>query len=1141
MAGEDPFAFVAAEQPKPVKHRHNWKGKLFSKDKNGHKSTDQQVEDFLNTARHNHQTQLPPRAVPPAPRIDVSVSQRWPASHETPSASPHSSPPSAHDLVPPASTFRSAPKKPHRRGLKVSFSRHAPDVIGEGGDECEVPTVEIYRSHHRSRSQSSVQGGSQQGYAPYPGQSRAPELHLDTSMPGRRPDGITISNEPPTPEDDSPRGAPRNPLLLNTQDADFLMALSSGHRDARLSLRNSPDPNSFARRVQAKMRAEEGRALQHRREEPMSPDNAENDIRAQQENLPLRPSINSQLTSLSADTDDVSLNVSLRASPVPAVHERPSDTPEPTLPSVLPTAAPVQVLSPPPRSVLRGGDHSSDYGSRPTSRDSRGKAPSPGPKMTLRSAASAVGDSAFAEFAAYAERSYPLFRLAAANSKPVLETPLAEWIRTAVWWFLRGRSRLEAAVRSRKHNLAEAARQAVVDLAKSLWINQEIVPQLAEIARYGQGGVDALLAIASSTGDQYLADTLGLHQGMMSHLRALTMSMKRNNIIAAAPEQDVLDQRLDTSVWIKYPQFTPDVVTILSGATKSMVVDRAAKANTAEMMPLSDTPRFFTYGSMFVSAYVSSGDDDSDQYAIPCVLSIIRDRGDWYVLAAISSQNDLVNIVIQSDRKKGPTWDDVQWQVKSFSIEVRLPRGFRLDVVFDESDFKIIWNIVKYTRRIEESLQPEPGERVLFENTLKVFQYMDPGTPKAFPAEPIQRCRIRLFEKFVTLTTGTGKREAHRGFRLSVVTSPKVKTLSNVQHALGEGTPIVYGYLRGEDGSPAFLLNVTEDGRTRSMLMTFHEVAERTTLHSLLLGMVPSDKEFKISDIPVRSFAIEQPADVFSGQPAITHLQFPAGAASVIDQEPGFVEHGYGPTILSEHLRTFVSTEWGSVTDRVNIGPGELKIGLDVGKKTVLNVYRPPQEDMTISVAENLVAKDYPETVTKLLQLMKSTPLVRKYEFASLQDLHTFQAALTGFKVLYDGMASTFAISRRRMVVPIYKKWEANMARIQVIQQDRTIQLLAFFADFSHGKSMNFVLKSTDTLESFGRTGKFGIRIVDAKFALPRTGDESAPYVCLDMPEYPSEHDDIDIAFDTESERTNFRSVIPATMKEPSRMKSLRR
>lgn len=40
---------------------------------------------------------------------------------------------------------------------------------------------------------------------------------------------------------------------------------------------------------------------------------------------------------------------------------------------------------------------------------------------------------------------------------------------------------------------------------------------------------------------------------------------------------------------------------------------------------------------------------------------------------------------------------------------------------------------------------------------------------------------------------------------------------------------------------------------------------------------------------------------------------------------------------------------------------------------------------MTISIAENLVKKDYPETVTKLLQLVKTRPMVRKYEFASLQ------------------------------------------------------------------------------------------------------------------------------------------------------------
>lgn len=930
MAGEDPFAFVAAmpampAEPKQSK-RHQWKEKLFSKDKN-HGSTDQQIEDFLSTARpqpvSSYQAQQSPQRGIPAPRIDVSVSQRWPGSHELSHASPQS-PASSHEIMPPAGAFNSVPKKPHRRGLKVSFSFESPDVIGEGGDECDTPTREISRSRNRSKKRSSEYGDEGYGYQPYGSHGQAPELRVDTTMRNmrNRPDGTTINNDPPTP-DDSPQGSSWRPLLMqNTQDADFLVALNSGQRGSRLSFRESPDSNSFAKRVQAKMRAEEGQALQHHFDDPSSPDHAEPEIRAHQEALPVRsarPSLNSQV-SLNAEADNASLNVSLRKSPVLAVHhQQPAELPEPTLPFVSSEAA--QTLSPPQRSMLRDNANVADHGSRPQSRDNRTTASSPQPpKMSLRSAANAVSDSAFAEFVAHVERFYPLFGLAANNFKPVTEIPLTDWIRTSVWWFLRGRSRLETAVRARKHNLAEAARQAVIDLGKVLWISQEIIPQLAEVVRYGEGGMDALIALANSAGDQSLADTLGLHQGMMSHLRALTMSMKRNNILTGAPDDDMLDHGLDTTVWVKYPHFTPDVAAILSGATKSIVIDNSAKVNIADMMPLGDTGRFFSYGSMFVKAYVSSADDDSQRYSIPCVLSIIRDRGDWYVLAAISSQNQLVNIVIQPDRKKGPTWDDVEWHVKSFSMQVRLPRGFELDVVFEEGDFKMIWNIVKYTRKIEESLLPEPGERVLFENTLKVFQYMDPGTPKAFPAEPMQRCRIRLFEKLVTVTSGMGKRDAHRGFRLSVVTSPKVKTLSNVRHALGEGAPIVYGYLRGEDGSPALLLNVTEEGRTRSMLMTFHEIPERTTLHSLLLGMVPSEKEFKISDIPVRSFAIEQPADMFSGQPAVAHLQFPAGTASIVDQEPGFVDHGYGPTILSEHLRAFVSTEWGSVTDRVNLG-----------------------------------------------------------------------------------------------------------------------------------------------------------------------------------------------------------------------------
>lgn len=103
------------------------------------------------------------------------------------------------------------------------------------------------------------------------------------------------------------------------------------------------------------------------------------------------------------------------------------------------------------------------------------------------------------------------------------------------------------------------------------------------------------------------------------------------------------------------------------------------------------------------------------------------------------------------------------------------------------------------------------------------------------------------------------------------------------------------------------------------------------------------------------------------------------------------------------------------------------------------------------------------------------------------------------------------------MVVPIYKRWEANSARLQIVKYDKATQLVAFFKDFNHGSCMNFAMKGTDAFESFTRSGMYYIRIVDAKFALPMNEDDPKnQFVCLDMPEYPGEHDDITIGFETE-------------------------
>jgi hypothetical protein len=119
------------------------------------------------------------------------------------------------------------------------------------------------------------------------------------------------------------------------------------------------------------------------------------------------------------------------------------------------------------------------------------------------------------------------------------------------------------------------------------------------------------------------------------------------------------------------------------------------------------------------------------------------------------------------------------------------------------------------------------------------------------------------------------------------------------------------------------------------------------------------------------------------------------------------------------------------------------------------------------------------------------------------------------------------------MVVPIYKRWESSSVRIQIVQQDNIIQLLAFFEEFSHADAMNFQLKSMDVFEKHEKNGKFLLKLVDAKFALPveeRKGEGKIGqaegkrggwagarrrFVCLDVIEYPGEHDDVTVGFDS--------------------------
>ncbi|KAK2744919.1 hypothetical protein FQN55_006481 [Onygenales sp. PD_40] len=1161
-----------------------WRGKLFSKEKQPKISLDAQVDDFLGNARstpsplpppssplppskqpsvshrsqyqHPQQPQQPPprQALPSAPRLNVAISKHWPDSSDLSNRSPTL--PSLNPRDAPFTHPTSPPKKKRdRKGLRVAFTNGAPDIIGEGGEEADDPTKDVVRVY-RSRSHSAASNAAESSHA-----------HAENADPYRDDSATGTSWDDSHPgKHGSPDEPSWKPLMKNAHEVDFLLSIGSGAgagEDApkRLSFRDSGDPNSFARRVQERMRAEEGQALQQARPDSPtagSPQPHELELPPNETILPMRPSVTTNVSDAprqERSPDSGSFWGSIMSA-LPSesrsnwqTNNNHSTTPTPT------TLNNSHPATPPPPYLRQGAESAADSVHSVESQPPN-DAPKPRDPVSMKkawkAAASQLTDGALADFSTIATQYNEMFSIAAENVKPSMETSLSEWVRASVWWFLKGRADLESSMRSQPSSAGgnsppghDQTKQGVLNLAKSWWINQHIVPQHPELSRFGRMSTDTLMAVATTAGDQRISTLLGLHQTTLTHLRALALSMKRNNILPSALDGMNLPRGIDTAIWVRYPFFAPDISAVLSGnVTRSMLVETSRKVpDIADVMPLGDTNRFFSYGRMFVEVYLSSSEDDSQQYAIPCVLSIVRDRTEWNVLASITSQNELVNIMIQGDKKQGPTWADVEWQVRTCSMRVRLPRGFELDVQFAQPDFKTIWKIVEYTHKTEESLQPEAGETLLFEDVLKTFQYMDSSPTKAFPPESSPRCRIRLFEKSVTITEGTGSRKAHRGFRFIAVTSPKVKTLSSVTHILGDSTPIVFGYLRGDDGAPALLIKIQESGASRSMLLTFHEQEERAKMHSLLLGVTPLQGEVKTPDIPMRSFLMEQPADKNGLSQAVTHLKFSSPSAAVINIMPGYYDHGHSSTILSEHLRVFVTSNWGSVTDRINIGPGEMKIGLDVNIPTGMSIMRPGQLDLGVSVAENLVPKEMGDNMLSFMKTARTTPIIRRYNFSSVQDLHRFQQAVTGFKVLFDGTASLFTISRRRMVVPIYKKWEATKVRLQVIEQEKIVQLVAFFADFSHGQCMNFVLKSTDIFETFNhRSGKFGVKIVDAKFALPKPDEhESAGFVCLDFPEYPAEHDDITIAFDSENDRADFQSVMPGSVKEPSRMGSLRK
>ncbi|KAH6606618.1 hypothetical protein Trco_005771 [Trichoderma cornu-damae] len=1113
---ESAQSYMATDEGKSSK-RGRLMGKLFGgKDRKAEETNNSSLDAFLSSADTLNVTHPPPPLPPQAslPKLDTSIS-RFPQALAVNQQAQQNRP-----LAPGAGIQVRSPKRsprPSRRGLSVRFAESHPDVIGEGGDESEIPTIEV--SRRKSERQPAPPIPPQNRPKPPPTRPSYSSNDAASSQDDFVPKLISRTQTGYSsiygPEPDT-RSLPKT--RTNSSLSQERQATLDPGRNLSAGLLGAPGRNdekrkSFIEIQQAQMALAEGRAF-----------------------------------AKAARTASAASEHDWGEKKLPSSREL-NDSPEPTTPDA--QGKPTTEYSP----VASMSTNSSTYSSpnNPTSPNSMRDIPRrpsgsqteppprPPPSMASRALSVRVTDAAAASeslktFIARSRHLFALFRLHAEQVRPLSACSQTQVARGSLWWFLRGRMGLEAAIRDRpttpqsQMQLDLDRQQAHSNLAKSYWLCQEVLPDLVE----SQGLAP----------DPEVADVA---HNLVTALTKLAISMKRNQIMP--PEDAVLPQTIDKSIWVEYPPLSQDMVALLTGNWGGGLTAMQHPMTYLELLdafPVGDTADTFCYGRLPAEVFLMEQGRENKQLRFLCMLSLVRPTKQSGLIFVVSSQDGNIQLPIQ-DRTNaaGPSWEDIRWRPEISTFDLRLPRGFKLALQLAQSDYRMLYNMYDYASKLQATLQPRPDEQVVFRSTLRSFQYLDADpNSRAFPKEPIPSCDVALFEKLRKENGPQGQRSWHTGLRIAVVTGPKTRTACGVSHTYPPPLPVQFGFFRAEGDLPAFSVKF-ENGRQKGrMVMVFGDEKERARFHSLLTGtsIEPGEKVF--ADVQVAGVTIAQSLREPLGMAPFSRLQWKAGR--VVNDEYSS-EGDAAPTVLADRLRIVLEHQYGTITDRINVEPGELRMRLEVSNAKVLKLLRQPQQDVTIAIAESQVGKDVPRNMWDSLQLIKLNQTIRSIEFNNLKDLHAFQFAVFGFEVIFDALAVTFAIARRRMVVPIHKKWEAGYTRIQVIkQEDKQLQLLAFFEEFSHGHCMNFVLKGTDLYEAFHRGSKSGIRFVDAKFPLPRLpadkdGDyDDMAFVCLDLPDLPGEHDDISIMFENEEDRDRLAQCLPAPIKGSSRISRMK-
>ncbi|KAL2023453.1 hypothetical protein VTK56DRAFT_2449 [Thermocarpiscus australiensis] len=1106
---------IAVHEDGRASRRGRIMGKLFGRDRDRKNTYDDagNLNDFLHGPADKLQVT---HAGPPVlAKLDTKSATRYPSALNL----NRPDEPQQQDLAVRTRSHDSGNRP--KKGLVVRFADTYPEIIGDGGEECEVPVLEISKR-----------------------KTQRPQPVAAATTPAR-PVDVGDGSQKALVEAKA-RPALLDPGPLRRAQTGLLASPAAGQDERR---------RSFIEIQQAQMREAEGRAFA----EAVRAASGDRSKRDGGTSSPPFPDPEREPT-VAASSDSVQppvLQSSDQGSQPPPVlaHGPPQKPRMPQIPPPPPeteqapssqishtSASPlsnsperlkrVQRLGNSPVSLYSAASSfhhpSASLGQESKNSDYGPPAQAQQGISSFQDVVLAASEDAMNTFVTRTRHLFELFRLHAESVRPLISSTPHDLARAALWWFLTGRAALEVAIRERpatpeserKNEMVK--QQAYTDLAKGYWLVEEVIP---EVVGSGRSTVDSEAENVRTT--------------LISSLRKLAVSMKRNGFLP--PEEAFLPQTVDRTIWVDYPSLTQDIKSLLWGSSSSALAQspQATSGMTIlESLPLGDSATTFCFARFQVDVFLMEQGRESQRLYLPCFLSIVRPQTQPDMVFVIASQNGAVQLRVSGNKNIGPVWEDVRWRSENCNLEVRLPRGFVLVVQCTQQAYTTLRNMYDFSAKVLSSLYPRQDEGCIFRSTLRAFQYLD-NDPQArqFPRESTPNCEVALFERVLREGAATGPRTFHRGYRIAVVTGPRTKTLSGVNQTYSPQAPIQFSILRSEAKVPVFSLKF-DNGRFKgNMVMSFADEKERLRMHSLLIGNALDRGERVFGEATLQgAWFSERYGDARDkGLQVLSSLSWTKVRIINYDND------GDRPScVLADRLRVVYEFKDGTFTDRINVAPGELKLRLDVQNPSCLMVFRQPQADATVAVNEAMASRDLPGGLAQALECLKQSATIRTFMFPSLQELHTFEMAITGFKVLFDGIASAFAISRRRMVVPIHKKWEAGATRIQVVQQDGVAQLLAFFEDFSHGQCMGFHLKGTDVYESFGRGGKAGLKIDDAKFPLPKVlaadadgaqAAADAAFLCLDLPELPGEHDDISILFDSEAERDKLIACLPAPVK----------